>query len=82
MGDKLKVSIRGRDTKDNRFFSNEAIEKLRYAQEEVVWLLNRGYPIGSIINLVGGRYQFSSRQRAALQRASCTYNLLEIRKEE
>ena len=56
MKEQKKVSIRGKDDKDERFFCKEQIDKLRYAQEEVVWLLNRNYPISSIIDLVGGRY--------------------------
>lgn len=79
MKEQKKVSIRGKDDKDERFFCKEQIDKLRYAQEEVVWLLNRNYPISSIIDLVGGRYQFSSRQRMALQRASCSTRDLSIR---
>ena len=66
--------------KDERFFSSEEIKILKYAQEEVFWLLNRNYPISNIIDFVGGRHQFSSRQRMALRRASCSNMDLEIRR--
>ena len=75
-----KTTVRGKDHKDERFFSIEEIEKLRYAQEEVVWLLNRNYPISNIIDFVGGRHQFSVRQRMAIRRASCSSRDLELRK--
>ena len=75
-----KSTIRGKEDKDERFFSKKEIERLKYAQEEVVWLLNRNYPISNIIDFVGGRHQFSSRQRMALRRASCSNKDLEIRK--
>lgn len=75
-----KITVRGTDPKDNRFFSIENIEKLRKAEEEVVWLLDRGYYISSIMELVGGRYQFSSRQRIAVRRASCATKSLTLRK--
>ena len=75
-----KSTVRGKEDKDERFFSSKEIERLKYAQEEVVWLLNRNYPIGNIIDFVGGRHQFSSRQRMALRRASCSNKDLGIRK--
>ena len=75
-----KTTVRGKEDKDERFFSPEEIKKLRYAQEEVVWLLNRNYPISNIIDFVGGRHQFSVRQRMAIRRASCSSRDLELRK--
>ena len=67
MDEAKKSTIRGKEDKDERFFSSEEIKRLKYAQEEVVWLLNRNYPISNIIDFVGGRHQFSSRQRMALE---------------
>lgn len=78
----LKEKRRGFDENDNRWFSDEAIEKLRTAQKEIVWLLDRGYKISSIIELVGGHYQLSARQRMALQRASCTSKQKENRQQK
>lgn len=75
-----KSAIRGKEDKDERFFSKKEIERLKHAQEEVVWLLNRNYPISNIIDFVGGRHQFSSRQRMALRRASCSNKDLGIRR--
>jgi hypothetical protein len=75
-----KTTRRGFDEEDYKWFSEDAVRKLRTAQEEVEWLLNRGYKISSIIDLVGGHYQFSVRQRNALQRATSSKSQYEKRK--
>jgi hypothetical protein len=75
-----KIKKRGFDEEDHKWFSKQAIEKLKIAQEEVEWLLNRGYKLSSIIDLIGGHYQFSSRQRNALQRATSSKTQYEKRK--
>ena len=82
MDEVKKSTIRGKEDKDERFFSSEETKRLKYAQEEVVWLLNRNYPISNIIDFVGGRHQFSSRQRMALRRASYSSKDLQIRREK
>ncbi|HWQ72008.1 MAG TPA: DUF434 domain-containing protein [Desulfitobacteriaceae bacterium] len=61
---------RGFDAEDSKWFSEKALEQMRIAQQEVQWLLDRGYKVGPVINFVGGHYQLSSRQRIALQRAT------------
>lgn len=71
---------RGVDVKDDKWFSKEAVLILRKAQEEVEWLLNRGYKIGSVIELVGGHYQLSARQRTTLLRATSSSLQVEKRK--
>ncbi len=63
---------RGFDENDQRWFSNEAISKLKTAQKEVQWLLDRGYRQDGAITFVGNHYLLSSRQRLALQRATST----------
>jgi hypothetical protein len=70
--DAQKVVRRGFDEEDERWFSEEAVLKLKIAQEEIQWLLDRGYKIESIIKLIGDHYQFSIRQRNALQRATAS----------
>lgn len=65
---------RGSNPKDNIWFSSEAVLKLQKAQKELVWLLNRDYNIHSVIELIGNHYQFSIRQRNALQRATSSKN--------
>lgn len=77
-----KEKRRGFDLNDDRWFSKEAILKLQHAQEEIVWLLDRDYKVSPIIELVGGHYQLSARQRIALQRASCTSKQNECRQQK
>lgn len=66
----LRTGKRGVDPEDQRWFSEKEISRLKKAQEEVFWLLNRNYSINSIMNFVGGHYQFSIRQRQALKRST------------
>ena len=54
MDEAKKSTIRGKEDKDERFFSSEEIKRLKYAQEEVVWLLNRNYPISNIMRYTYG----------------------------
>ena len=75
-----KTTRRGFDKDDYKFFSDESVNKLKIAQEEVQWLIDRNYKISSIIDLVGGHYQLSSRQRTALKRAISTKFQYEKRK--
>lgn len=65
-----KSTRRGFDPNDHKWFSNEAISMLGVAQEEIQWLLDRGYKMGSVIEFIGNHHQLSLRQRTALQRAT------------
>ncbi|SCJ90008.1 Protein of uncharacterised function (DUF434) [uncultured Clostridium sp.] len=65
-----KISKRGFDLNDIRWFSEKEIIRLRKAHDEIKWLLDRNYKLESIINFVGSRYQFSTRQRDSLKRAT------------
>jgi len=42
---------------------------LEASQEEIQWLLDRGYKLGTVIEFIGIHYQLTARQRSALQRA-------------
>lgn len=66
----LRTANRGFDAEDSRWFSKEEIVRLKKAHKEIFWLLNKGYNINSIMNFVGGHYQFSIRQRQALKRST------------
>ncbi|MGS5516467.1 DUF434 domain-containing protein [Clostridioides difficile] len=67
-----KVSKRGFDENDKRWFSSSELVRLIKAKEEIEWLINRDYKIDAVVTFVGDRYQFSIRQRDALKRAVCT----------
>ncbi|MCC0673811.1 DUF434 domain-containing protein [Clostridioides sp. ES-S-0145-01] len=66
-----KISKRGFDESDKRWFSSKELVRLVKAQEEIEWLINRDYKIDPVVTFVGDRYQFSIRQRDALKRAVC-----------
>jgi hypothetical protein len=67
-----KIARRGFDEEDYRWFSSEALVRLQSAQEELKWLLDRGYKMSPVTELIGGHYQLSARQRTALQRSTAT----------
>jgi hypothetical protein len=64
-----KATRRGFDPGDSKDFSGDSLDRLSEAQEEIEWLLGRGYRIGPAVDFIGSHYQLSSRQRTALQRA-------------
>lgn len=57
---------------DTTLFAPAAVVCLRVALGEIVWLLDRGYALPSVLELVGNRHRLDARQRKALQRASCS----------
>ncbi len=61
---------RGYDPDDTKIFSKESIAELKIAQEEIQWLLDRGYKLKQIIEFTGNHYLLSSRARTALQRTT------------
>ena len=61
---------RGFDPDDLKIFSKESIAELKIAQEEIQWLLDRGYKLKQIIEFTGNHYLLSSRARTALQRTT------------
>ncbi len=61
---------RGFDPDDLKIFSKENITELKIAQEEIQWLLDRGYKIKQIIEFTGNHYLLSARARTALQRTT------------
>lgn len=77
-----KVSKRGFFEEDKRWFSNNKVEKLQKAQEEILYLIDREYNIAPVVTFVGDRYQFSTRQRDALKRSTCKSIKISARKEK
>lgn len=74
-----KVSKRGFEESDKRFFSEEEIVRLKKAKEEVEYLINRDYKIDPVVTFVSNRYQFSNRQRDCLKRVACTNTNINLR---
>ncbi|MDZ4994674.1 DUF434 domain-containing protein [Clostridium perfringens] len=67
-----KVTRRGFDENDKRWFSNKEQLRLKKAKEEIEWLISRDYKMDHVIKFVGDRYQFSIRQRDTLKRGACS----------
>jgi hypothetical protein len=63
---------RGAHPEDARLFGDPELPKLRAAAEEMAWLRERGYPLDTVVELVGGHHQLESRQRLAVRRAVCS----------
>lgn len=63
---------RGFDSQDSRWFSPTELVKLRQANHDITWLINRGYKFENSVTFVSNRFLFSNRQREALKRTICT----------
>jgi len=61
---------RGPAPEDRLFDDPRRVERLRWAVEDLSWLLRRGYSPKAAAKLVGDRYQLGSRERLALSHAS------------
>jgi len=72
--------LRGFVPTDDAEFSFQQLERLSHAQEEICYLLDRGYQIEKVVTFVGNHYQFTARQRLALTRASSPVQDVQNRK--
>ncbi|EYF00007.1 Hypothetical protein CAP_1643 [Chondromyces apiculatus DSM 436] len=63
---------RGIHPDDAVLFAPEALPRLRTALQEVTWLLDRGYPLPTLLTLAGNHHQLHARQRLALSRVAAT----------
>lgn len=67
-----KQKHRGPNPRDYDNFAPDVLPQLRNAVDDYSNLLNRGYAPKAALKLVGDHFQFTSRQRLAIYRASCT----------
>ena len=63
---------RGAHPEDHELFSGGVLDVLRVAVQDCVYLLDRGYAIESVLDVVGRRYSLRTRQRLALRRTICS----------
>lgn len=63
---------RGAHPEDLRLFDRTQWKRMRPAAEEIVFLLGRGYPVATAVDVVGNHHQLEARQRLALQRMLCS----------
>ena len=74
-----QTHIRGLHDDDDRFFAPAQVEKLKTAQEELRYLLDRNYPIKSAGTFVGNHHQLTARQLLALIRSTSPSQSVEKR---
>ena len=77
-----KAIRRGYAPTDEKDFSAQNLKLLCSAQQDIFYLLCRGYGLERAVTFVGDRFQFSARQRMALARATCSRKELLSRREK
>lgn len=77
----MKQTRRGFHEEDFRQFRGESLDLLSACAEDVVYLLDRGYPYKNVLNFVGNRHRLTERQRTALMRMCASHRMLKIRKD-
>lgn len=75
-----KKRIRGFYEEDIFLFDLPSIEKIKKAQTELQFLLDRGYSMKSAVTFVCNHHNLSTRQSLALKRSTSPSKKLEIRK--
>lgn len=78
-GISMSVVKRGFVPSDEQEFSVDSQIILRKAQQDVLYLLEQGYPIKNASTFVGNHYMLSERQRIAIARATTTRVVLKER---
>ena len=73
---------RGFLPEDARYFSPEAVERMRKASGHVCYLINEGYGLKQAVTFVGNHFLLSERQRLAVMRSVATEEQLALRREK
>ena len=73
---------RGYVPEDDRYFSADAVETMRMASRQIIYLINEGYDLKQASTFVGNHYVLSERQRLALMRSVATNEQLKTRREK
>ena len=78
----MKHIRRGYNAEDAKLFSEESLVKLSSCAQDIVYLLDRGYPYKTVIAFVGNRHRLTERQRTALMRMCASHDMLKERREK
>lgn len=73
-------SRRGFVPKDEEEFNKENIALLKRAQQDILYLLEQGYPVKGASTFVGNHFMLSERQRLAVVRATANSEMITLRK--
>lgn len=76
------MTARGFVPTDEKEFNQNSMLILRKAQRDILFLIERGYPIKSASTFVGNHYLLSERQRLAVVRATTPKNTVEMRQKK
>ncbi len=76
----MKNVRRGYCEEDNVQFAGESLRTLSACAEDVIYLLNRGYPYKSVIEFAGNHYRLTQRQRNALMRMCAPDEQIAVRR--
>jgi hypothetical protein len=76
-----QIVQRGFVPSDKIEFNDKNIIRLKQAQEDICFLLNRGYGIDKVIEFVGNHFLLSARQRLSLKRGLSSYEDVKRREE-
>ena len=78
----MKHIRRGFNEEDVISFSSESLTLLRLCAQDIVYLLDRGYPYKTVLTFVGNRHKLTERQRTALMRMCASHEMLRQREEK
>lgn len=70
---------RGFVPEDIKEFNEESLKILRRAQQDILYLIERGYPIKNASTFVSNHFMLSERQRLAIVRATSESTILDMR---
>lgn len=76
-----QIVRRGCVETDKIEFNDKNLNLLKHAQQDICFLLDRGYEINKVIEFIGNQFLFSARQRLALKRALSSSLDIKRRKE-
>lgn len=76
----IKLRNRGKESDDDKIFSNKWLPVLKEAVIDMSYLLTRGFGERSSLQIVGNRYKLNSRQRKAVFRISVSQEDVILRK--
>ena len=78
----MKNVRRGYCKEDAQQFAGESLRTLSLCAEDLVYLLNRGYPFKSALTFTANHYLLSERQRSAMMRMCASDAMRILRKEK
>lgn len=64
---------------DEKEFNHDSIALLKRAQQDILYLLEQGYPVKSASTFVGNHFMLSERQRLAVVRATANREMIALR---